>query len=122
MVIFWDLPTQVSISRSTVQDACGRTAVVVGQGTSAAAADWTGLGWGNASNSIHITVVIAEIVTTDFSTGVVVTCRRKAWVVLARDRLRGLACGAVVAGPRTFASEGANTVHAHAAVQAWAVP
>ena len=65
---------QVSISRSIVQDACGRTAVVVGQGTSAAAADWTGLGWGNASDGISVVVIIAVTVATDLRTVVAGNC------------------------------------------------
>jgi hypothetical protein len=63
---------QVSISRSTVQDACGRTAIVVGQGTSAVAADWTGLGRENASEVISVVVTIAVASTTDVSAGVAV--------------------------------------------------
>ena len=59
---------QVSISRSTVQDACGRTAIVVGQETSALAADWTGLGRENASEGISEVVPIA-VWTTDVSAG-----------------------------------------------------
>ena len=42
-----------------MQDACGRTAVVVGQGTSAAAADRTGLGWESASDGINVRPVVA---------------------------------------------------------------
>ena len=60
---------QVSISKSTVQDACGRTAIVVGQGTSALAADWTGLGRENASEGISVVVTIAVSSTTDVSAG-----------------------------------------------------
>ena len=66
---------EVSISRSTVQDACGRTAIVVEQGTSAAAADRTGLGWGNASDGISVVVnTIAVIVATDASAVQAGTC------------------------------------------------
>ena len=65
---------EVSISRSTVQDACGRTAIVVEQGTSAAAADRTGLGWGNASDGISVVIIIAVIVATDASAVPAGTC------------------------------------------------
>ena len=65
---------EVSISRSTVQDACGRTAIVVEQGTSAAAADRTGLGWGNASDGISVVIIIAVIVATDVRAVPAVTC------------------------------------------------
>ena len=64
---------EVSISRSTVQDACGRTAIVVEQGTSAVAADWAGLGWENASG-ISVVVIIAATTLTGFSAVVEVTC------------------------------------------------
>ena len=65
---------EVSISRSIVQDACGRTAIVVEQGTSAAAADRTGLGWGNASDGISVVITIAVIVATDASAVPAGTC------------------------------------------------
>ena len=54
-----------------MQDACGRTAIVVGQGTSAVAADWTGLGRENAGEGISVVevVIIAVALTTDVSAG-----------------------------------------------------
>ena len=116
---------EVSISRSIVQDACGRTAIVVAQQTSTAAADWARLGRENASGGISVSLIIAVPVVTDLSTRVRVFYRCKAWVVfawtLAICLCRRFTCHSTKA-LRTLACEVPSVVATGSTVQAWAVP